>query len=49
MATTTTNLNLTKPADSDAPDISVINENMDKIDEAYGDVAIVELGDDITE
>lgn len=34
MATTTTNLKLTKPSDSDAPDISVINDNMDKIDTA---------------
>lgn len=49
MATTTTNLRLTKPSDSEAPDISVINDNMDKIDSAYGDVAIVELGADITE
>lgn len=49
MATTTTNLKLSKPSDSDAPDISVINDNMDKIDNAYGDVAVVELGSDITE
>lgn len=49
MATTTTNLKLSKPADSDAPDISVINENMDKIDNAYGNVAVIELGSDITE
>lgn len=49
MATTTTNLKLSKPADSDAPDISVINENMDKIDNAYGDVSVIELGSDITE
>lgn len=32
MATTTTNLGLTKPAGTEAPDISVINANMDKID-----------------
>lgn len=32
MATTTTNLGLTKPAGTDAPDIAVINANMDKID-----------------
>lgn len=41
MATTTTNLKLTKPSDSDAPDISVINDNMDKIDIA---VAGIEIG-----
>lgn len=33
MATTTTNLGLTKPAVSDAADISVLNANFDKIDE----------------
>lgn len=49
MATTTTNLKLTKPSDSDAPDISVINSNMDKIDEAIGETATIELGSDITE
>lgn len=49
MATTTTNLKLKKPADSEAPYISVINDNMDKIDEAMGDVAVIELGSDITE
>ena len=32
MATTTTNLGLTKPATSDNVDITVINANMDKID-----------------
>ena len=32
MATTTTNLGLTKPAGTDAPDIAVINANMDTID-----------------
>lgn len=36
MATTTTNLGLTKPAGTEAPDISVINTNMDKIDTASG-------------
>ena len=35
MATQTTNLGLTKPSDSDAPDISVINNNMDLIDEEF--------------
>ena len=34
MATTTTNLGLTKPAGTDAVDIAVINANMDKIDTA---------------
>ena len=34
MATTTTNLGLTKPAGTEKPDISVINDNMDKIDTA---------------
>ena len=33
MATTTTNLKLTKPAVSDAADIAVLNANFDKIDE----------------
>lgn len=36
MATTTTNLGLTKPATTDAVDISVINGNMDLIDAALG-------------
>lgn len=34
MASTTTNLGLTKPAGTEKPDISVINDNMDKIDTA---------------
>ena len=34
MATTTTNLGLTKPAGTDNPDVAVINSNMDKIDTA---------------
>lgn len=34
MATTTTNLGLTKPATSDNVDITVINTNMDKLDTA---------------
>ena len=33
MATTTTNLNLTKPSVNDAADIGVLNSNFDKIDE----------------
>ena len=36
MATNTTNLKLTKPATSDAVDITVINSNMDKIDAIVG-------------
>jgi len=36
MASTTTNLNLTKPAQSDAVNIGVINTNMDLIDQAFG-------------
>ena len=36
MATTTTNLGLTKPATSDKVDITKINSNMDKIDEQIG-------------
>lgn len=34
MATTTTNLHLTKPSVGDRADITVINENMDLIDQA---------------
>lgn len=41
MATTTPNLGLTKPAGTDKPEITVINENMDKIDAA---VAGIEIG-----
>lgn len=36
MATTTTKLGLTKPATSDAVDITVLNANSDKIDAAVG-------------
>lgn len=36
MATTTTNLSLTKPAGGEAVNIAVINANMDKIDTAVG-------------
>ena len=39
MATTTTNLGLTKPAYSDSEDVSVLNSNMDLIDAAFGDVS----------
>lgn len=54
MATTTTNLKLTKPAGTEKPDISVINGNMDKIDTAFGDMQddidnSIELGADITD
>lgn len=43
MATTTTNLGLTKPAVSDAADISVLNANFDKID-ALGGYGLGKLG-----
>lgn len=36
--TTTTKLGLVKPDYSEAADVAVINENMDKIDEAVGDL-----------
>lgn len=54
MATKTTNLDLTKPAGTEVPDISVINGNMDKIDQAVGDMQYnidnsIELGSDITD
>lgn len=49
MPTTTTNLMLNKPDATDAPDIEVLNDNMDKIDEAFGKVAQIEAGSDITE
>ena len=41
MATTTTNLKLTKPATDDFVDISVINQNMDKIDRAVASAASI--------
>lgn len=40
----TNNLDLVKPSDTDAPDINVINTNMDKIDSAYK-----EMQDDMKE
>ena len=54
MATQTTNLKLSKPAGTEKPDISVINDNMDKIDTAYGNMQedldnSIELGADITD
>lgn len=36
MATQTTNLNLTKPAESEAYSVPIVNANMDKIDEFAG-------------
>lgn len=41
MATKTTNLGLTKPAGTEKPDISVINDNMNKIDTAVARKAII--------
>lgn len=41
MSTTTTNLGLTKPASGESADISVINGNMDLIDTAFGNAAVV--------
>ena len=38
MATETTNLHLTKPSYEDLADVSVINDNMDTIDAAVGDL-----------
>lgn len=38
MATTTTNLGLTKPAAGDYYDIGVFNENFQKVDDAFGAV-----------
>ena len=45
MATNTTNLNLAKPATSDAVDITVINSNMDKLDAVVGDKALGSFSD----
>ena len=36
MATTTTNLSLTKPASDENPSVAILNVNSDKIDEAFG-------------
>jgi hypothetical protein len=41
MAETTPNIGLRKPLDNDSADIAVINENMDKIDQALGDMSSV--------
>ena len=49
MATKTTNLGLDKPDATDAPDIAIINGNMDKIDSEMGNMAYVEVGIDIDE
>ena len=38
MATETTNLHLTKPSYEDLADVSVINDNMDTIDTAVGEL-----------
>ena len=39
MAGKTTNYELTKPTDNENADVAVINENMDKIDDALGNKA----------
>lgn len=50
MATTTTNLGLTKPDGSDSPNIEVINNNMDILDEKVNEaLELIELGPDIEE
>lgn len=41
MATTTSKLGLTKPTTSESADISVINSNMDIIDNAFGGLSSV--------
>ena len=48
MATETTNLHLTKPSGNESVDVSVLNENFDKIDTAYGNVS-QELSNKLTE
>ena len=45
MATTTTNLGLSKPDYTDDADIDVINDNMDIIDSAFGDISLSTLRD----
>ena len=47
MSTQTTNLHLTKPDDSEYPDVSVINGNMDTIDAKIGAVGNTSLQDQI--
>lgn len=47
MAAITQYLQLVKPDPTDAPDISVINKNMDQIDKSMDE--LIELADDITE
>lgn len=50
MATKTENLGLTKPEETDAPDISVINGNMDILDSKVKEALdSVELDSEITE
>jgi len=41
LAETTPNIKMRKPLENDSVDIAVINENMDKIDQALGDMASV--------
>lgn len=48
MASETTNLHLTKPATSDNVDVSVFNDNADKIDAAYADI-VQQLNGKLTE
>ena len=44
MSTQTTNLGLTKPAGNERPLVSVLNDNMDIIDDAVGAVDVVQDG-----
>ena len=48
MASETTNLHLTKPAASDNVDVSVLNDNADKIDAAYANI-VQQLNNKLTE
>ena len=49
MATTTPNIGLTKPVGTEFVNLSIINENYDKIDEAVGQIneAIEQTNEDV--